>query len=96
MLLVHHDEAEIGKGKKQCRPRAADNAHIALGHAAPCARPLLRGDGGMPLAGAASEARLEALEELARQRNFRQKDENLLLPAPQSLRDGFEINLGFS
>ncbi len=50
----------------------------------------------MPFGGAAAEARLEPLQELARQRDFRQENENLLRLATQRLGDGLEIDFRLS
>ena len=96
MLLVHHDQPEIRERQEQRRARARHHAHIALGHAAPDARALLGGDGGMPLGGAAAEALLEPLQELVGQRDFGQQDQHLSVRPAQRLRDRLEIDLGFA
>ncbi len=96
MLLVHHDQAEIGERQEQRRARARHHPHLALGHAAPDARPLLGRHGRVPFAGAAAEALLEPLQELAGERDFRQQDQHLRVALAQRLRHRLEIDLGLA
>ena len=96
VLLVDNDEARSAKGRNSA-DRAPQTTRTSPSATPPHVRACSSGaDRPMPLAGRGTDPRLEALQELARQRNFGQKDENLLLPVPQSLRDGLEIDFGLS
>ena len=95
VLLVDDDEAEIVEGQEQRRAGADDDARLARGRGAPGAAALGRRQRRMPFDRRAAEARLEAVHELAGERDLRQHDQRL--PALlQRARHGLEIDLGLA
>ena len=95
VLLIDHDQAEIGERQKQRRARADDHARFAGRHRAPSAGALPRGEFGMPFRRPHAEPCGEAVEELRRKRDLRHQNERL--PAgPDHLRHRLEIDLGLA
>ena len=92
MLLVDDQQAKFGKRQEQGGAGADHRAHLALRHTPPGALAGARGDAGVPFARPRPEARLEAVEELRRQRDFRNQNKHLP-PGFQRLRDRLEIDL---
>ena len=66
VLLVDHDQAEVGERQEQRRARADHDADAALGDRPPGLAPLEAGQAGMPRRRRAAEAVLEALAATAR------------------------------
>jgi len=87
--------AVVAGGAGQRRPRSGDNLDVAKRHAAPQPGPLACADARMPFRRACPEARRETLQELHRQRDFRQQDQNLFALA-QCFGHRLEIDFGFS
>ena len=83
--------AEVREGQEKGGARAHDDARLAARDRAPDALALPLGEAGMPFGRPPAEAGREPVEELGRQRNFRQEHERL--PAlPKRLGDGLEID----
>ena len=95
VLLVHHDEAEARERQEQGRAGADHDARLAAGGGAPGARPLRRGERGVPLHRRAAEAALEAVHELAGEGDLGQHDERLRAPL-QGARHRLEVDLGLA
>ena len=95
MFLVDDDKAKIRKGQKQRRAGPDHQLRVAGRNADP--GPATRGLGHprMPFGGSRPEARLDPVEELDRERDFRQKDQGLPA-ASQRLGHGFEIDFGLA
>ena len=91
VLFVDDDEAEIGVRQVKRGAGADDDACLAGCNTAPGAAALGRREGRVPFDGSAAEAAMEAVEELARQRDLGQHDEGLVALL-QRAGDGFEIN----
>ena len=95
MLLVDHDQAEIGERQEQRRTGAHHHAHPALGDGAPGLAPLQAGQAGMPRRRHGAEAILEAFQPLRGEGDFGQQHQDL--PAGGEGRcDGLEIDLGLA
>jgi hypothetical protein len=92
VLLVDDDEAEPVEREEQRRAGADHDRHPALGHEAPGAAALGRGQGGVPGGRRGAEAALEPGEPLRGERDLRQEDEDLP-PAAQRLGHGLEVDL---
>src|SRR5258708_14471668 len=91
MLLVDHDEAEIGKRQKQRRTRA-DNDHRAFfGDLAPCGAAFGMAEIGMPFDRRGAEARMKAREKLRAERDLRQEHKSLPVTRERR-RDGGKID----
>ena len=97
VLLVHDDEAERFDGRKDGRAGADGNPRAALANLVPLVVPLAGGQmavqhrhQGLQRAGA--EPRLEALDGLRRERDFRHED-NGALALLQGVGDGLQIDL---
>ena len=84
VLLIDHDEAEIGVGQKQRRARADHDGDFAVGDRAPGARAPARRQFRMPFRRPHAEARGEAVEELRGERDLRHQDQ--ALPAARGSR----------
>ena len=92
VFLIDDDEPQLLEGQEQRRARARDDLHLAARHAGPDARALARRHARMPFGRAHAEALGEAVEKLARERDFRHQDQRL--PAVlDGCRDGLEIDL---
>ena len=92
VLFIDDDQAQFRVWQKQCRPRAHDAAYLAERDTLPDSAALDGREGRVPLDGLGAEAAFEAVEELARQRDFRQHDEGLMALL-QRARHGLEIDL---
>ena len=95
VLLVHHDAAQIGKRQEQRRPRADDDAGLALGHRPPSGAPHAGGEVGVPHGGRHPEPPREPRQPLRGQRDLRQQDQRLA-PGAQGRGDGLQIHLGLA
>ncbi len=95
VLLVDDDETEILEGQEQRRARADDDAGLAGRCRAPGAAALGVGKGRVPFDRCASETRLEAVHELAGERDLGQHDQRLA-PAAQRLGHGLVVDLGLA
>ena len=95
VLLIDDDQAEIGVGQKQRRARADHDLRFARRDRRPVARAGARRQFGMPFQRPHAEARGEAVEELAGQRDLRHQDQRLLA-APDDFGDRFEIDFGLA
>ena len=91
MLLVDDDEAELGIGQEQCRPRADDDPRRAARHGAPRATAFRRVQVGVPECRPRAEPRLEPLQPAGGQRDLREQDQRLPPPA-QRRRDSLQID----
>ncbi len=95
VFLVDHHQAEFAEGQEQGGAGADDDARLAIGHGAPGGAAHAGGQIGMPERGRGAEAGGEAIEELRRERDFRQQDERLAAGL-QAGGDGFEVGFGFA
>ena len=95
MLLIDHDQAEVGVRQEQGRARADDRLHLAGRHRRPGARALARRDLGVPFGRRDAESLGKAIKELRGQRDLRHQDQRLPT-APDSLGHGLEVNLGLA
>ncbi len=95
MLLVDHDQAEIGIGQEQSRAGADHHAGLAEGHRPPVAPALGRAQLGMPFGRPHAEAGGEAVEPMRRQRDLRQQHQHLP-SGRQRRRHRLEIDLGLA
>ncbi len=95
VLLIDHDQAEIGVRQKQSRARADNDADFTIGDGAPGARPLARRQFGMPRGGPRTETGREAVEKLRGKRNLRHQDQ-ALPAAADGVRHRLEIDLGLA
>ncbi len=77
MLLVDHDEAELGEGQEQRRAGADHHARGAVGHRAPGEAAHARGQVGVPHGRGGAEAVLEALQPLRGQCDLGQQHQRL-------------------
>ena len=77
VLLIDHDQAEVGVGQKQRRARADDDAHLTRRHRRPGARAQPRRELRVPFGRAHAEALGEAVEELRGERDLRHQDQRL-------------------
>ncbi len=77
MLLIDHDEAEIGEGQEERGARPDHDTRLAAGDRAPDAFALALGQSGMPLGGPRTEALGEAIQELGGESNLGQEHERL-------------------
>ena len=95
VLLIDHDQAEIGIWQKQRRARADHDVHFAgRDRASRCARACAR-ELGVPFGRADAEACCEAIEELRRERDLGHQDQRLAA-LPDRLGDRLEIDLGLA
>ena len=100
MLLVHDDEAERLDRRENGRTRADDDARPALADFMPLVVPLAGGQMRMQhryerLQFAGAEPRLEPLNRLRRQRNFRHEDDGALALL-ERVGQRLKINLGLA
>ena len=92
VLLIDHDQAEIAIGQEQRRARTRHHLRLAAGDRrlqalAPAAR-----HSRMPQPGTDAETRLEAVDELRRERDLGHQDQ-ALAPEPHRLGNRLEIDL---
>ena len=100
VLLVHDDQAERFDGGEDGRARADGDARAALANLVPLVVPLAGGQMAVQhrhqrLQRAGAEPRLEALDGLRRERDFRHED-NRALALLQGVGDGLQIDLGLA
>jgi hypothetical protein len=95
VLLIDHDQSEIGIGQKQRGAGADHNRRLAGRDRGPVTLPRARRQFGVPFQRPHAKALREAVEELSGQRDLRHQDQRLLA-APDDLRDGLEIDLGLA
>ena len=95
VLLIDHDQAEIGVGQEQRRARADHHRHLARRHRRPGARAHARRELRMPFRRPHAEALGEAVEELRGERDLRHQDQRLPA-APDRLGHRLEIDLGLA
>ena len=95
VLLIDDNETEIGVRQKQRRARADHDRRFARRNRRPVARAGARRQLRMPFQRPHAEARREAIEELAGQRDLRHQDQRLLAAA-DGLGDRLEIDLGLA
>ena len=100
VFLVHDDEAERFDRRKNRRARADDDARAALADFVPFIVAFAGGQvavqhGDKRLEFAGTEPRLEPLDGLRRERNFRHKH-NGALALFERVGEGLQINLGFA
>ena len=95
VLLIDHDQAEVGVREKQRGARADHDAHPARGDRRPGARALAGAELGMPFGRTHAEALREAVEELRRECDLGQEHQRLS-PFPDRLGDRLEIDLGLA
>ena len=95
VLLIDHDQTQVGIGQEQRRARADHHRHLARRNRGPGARALSRRDLGMPFGRTHAEALGEAIEELRGERDLRHQDQHLLV-APDRLGHRLEIDLGLA
>ena len=95
VLLVDHDQAEIGERQEQGRARADHDRLAALGDPPPGAPARARAELGMPHGGRPAEAAREALQQLRRERDLRQQHQHLAA-LPEDRGDRLEIDLGLA
>ena len=95
VLFIDDDEAEIGVGQHQRRARADHHMRLARGDRRPVARARARRQLRMPFMRPHAEARREAIEELAGQRDLRHQDQRLPALA-QDFGDRLEIDFGLA
>ena len=93
MLLIHHNQPKVLKWQEQRRPRAHHQPRLAGGHHPPQPPPLGHRDAGMPLRRPCAKPCLDPIQELRRQRNFRQQHQRLP-PRTQTFRHRLKVNLG--
>ena len=95
VLLVDDDQAELAVGQEESGAGADDDTRLASGRRAPGACALARRQGRVPFHRRAAEAALEAVHELAGERDLGQHDERLpsLL---EGARHGLEVDLGLA
>ena len=91
VLLIDHDQPEIGIGQEQRRARADHDRNFAAGDRPPSARAPARGELGMPFRRAGAEARGEAVEEGRGERDLRHQNE-ALPAAADGVGDRLEIH----
>ena len=92
VLLIDHDQTEIGVGQEQRRARADHDRDLAVGNRPPGARALARRQLRMPFRRPHAEAGGEAVEELRGERDLRHQDQ-ALPAAADGVGHRFEINL---
>ena len=97
VFLVHDDQAERLDRRKDGRARADDNARAALANLVPLVMPLAGGQMAVQhrhqrLQRAGAEPRLEALDGLRRERNFRHEHDRAFALL-QGVGDGLQIDL---
>ena len=95
VLFIDDDQAKLGEGQEERRAGADDGARLAAQDGAPDAGALLASDLGMPFRRPRAEARGEAVEERAGQRDLGQQHQRLPAAA-ERLGDRLEIDLGLS
>ena len=100
VLLVHDDEAERFDRRKDGRARADDDPRAALANLVPFVVALAGGQMAVQhrhqrLQRAGAEPRLEPLDGLRRERDFRH-EHNRALAVFQGVGDGLQINLGLA
>ncbi len=95
VLLIHHDEPEIGIGQKQRRARADHDRGFSGRNRGPVAGARARGQLRMPFDRPHTEALREPIEELAGERDLRHQDQRLLAP-PDDFGHRLEIDLGLA
>ena len=95
VLLIDHDQPQIGIRQKQRRARADHHRDLARRNRGPGARALSRRDLGMPFRRTHAEALGEAVEELRGERDLRHQDQHLLV-APDRLGHRLEIDFGLA
>jgi hypothetical protein len=103
VLLIHDDQAKVGKGQEQRAARADDHRRLPVRDGAPGIAAGARRKLGMPQRrahlpprqGCDAEAAPEAVQPLRRQRNLRQQHQGLP-PLPDAFGNGFQIDLGLA
>ena len=95
VLLVDHDQAEVGERQEQRRPRADHHRCGALGHRAPGHPADPRRQVRVPHRRRHAEAALEALQPLRGQRDLRQQHQRLAALA-QAFGHRLQIDLGLA
>ena len=95
VLLIDHDQPEIGIGQKQCRACADDHAQLAGRHRIPSARAQTLRQLRVPLGRPHAEALGKAVEELGGQGDLGDENQRLFSTA-DDLGDGLEIDLGLT
>ncbi|MPM68295.1 hypothetical protein SDC9_115226 [bioreactor metagenome] len=95
MLLVDHDQTEVGKRGEQRRTGADHDPDLSVPDAVPLRQPFAAGKAAVHHAQRVAEARPEAAHRLRRERNFRHQHDG---GAPQLQRpgDGLEIDFGLA
>ena len=94
MFFIDHNQPQFRKRQEQCRARAHYDPGLAGHHLPVCSPARGFADARMPLHRPASKTRGKAVQELHRERDFRQQNQRL--PSfRQCLRNGFEIGFGF-
>ncbi len=95
VLLIDHDQPEIGVGQKQRGARADYDRRFAGCDRGPVTLPCARGQFGMPFQRPHAETQRKAIEELTGQRDLRHQDQRLPAAA-DDFRDGLEIDFGLA
>ena len=95
VLLIDHDQPEIGVGQEQRRARPDHHRNFAFRHRAPGAGAQTRRKLGMPFRRPHAEALGKAIKKLRRQRDLRHQDQHLAA-APHRLGHRLEIDLGLA
>jgi hypothetical protein len=95
MLLIHHDEAEIGKRQEQRRARPHHHLRRPRRHRTPGHPPRARGEVRVPHGRGDTEPPLEAFQPLRGERDLRQQHQHLPT-LPQTRRDRLKIDLGLA
>ena len=95
MFLIDHDQTKVAERQEQRRPRADHQLRLTLPHHAPDAAAFGHGDARMPFGGLCAKPRLDPVQELFGQRDFRQQHQRLP-PCAQRGGDRLEIDLGLA
>ena len=95
VLLIDHDQPEIGVGQKQRRARAHHHLRVARRDRGPVAGAGARRQLGMPFQRPHPESRGKTIEELPGQRDLRHQDQRLFA-APDDFGDRLEIDFGLA
>ena len=95
MLLIDHNQPEIGIGQKQRGARAHHHLRIARRDRRPVARAGTRRQLGMPFQRPHPETHGKTVEELPGQRDLRHQDQRLFA-VTDNFRNRFEIDLGLA
>ena len=95
VLLIDHDQAEVGVGQEQRRARPGDKLRLAFGDGGPGAGAPARRNLRMPFGRPHAEAQREAVEELPGERDLGHQDQGLPAGADR-LGDRLEIDFRFA